>query len=189
MKRRLVGAVVLVALAVIAIPTLIGKRPAGGADRLDVELPPGELAPFDSRLLHDEIPGPETVIIAPATVVRPFQTPPNPPTVVRKPVSPEPKPTKGPPEEPEPSETPPGPKLSAWVIQVGSFSQLDNASDLVGRLRQAGFDTMEPESAIVGGKTVYRVQVGPEADRRRAEQLVPKIKQVAKLTGTVMSYP
>ena len=54
---------------------------------------------------------------------------------------------------------------------------------------RAGFETMEPEPATVAGKTVYRVQVGPEADRRRAEQLLPRISKAAGLTGTVMSYP
>jgi DedD protein len=192
LKRRLVGAVVLVALAVIAIPMLVGQRPGADGDRLDVDLPLGELAPFDSRLLRDEIPGPETVIIAPATIVKPFQeqpteapkAPPQPP----KPVAA----AKPPPASPQPksaSDSAHPPQLKAWVIQVGSFSQLDNARDLVTRLRKAGFDTMEPESATVGGKTVFRVQVGPEADRKRAERLVPKIKQVANLTGTVMSYP
>lgn len=196
LKRRLVGAVVLVALAVIAIPMLIGQRPGAGTDRLEGELPEGELAPFDSRLLRDEIPGPETVIIAPATIVKPFEEPADapPPAAGRPDPAPEVKTVrKTPPAKDRPSvperHAQVDPKLSAWVIQVGSFSQRDNAEDLVERLRKAGFDTMAPQPAQVSGKTVYRVQVGPEADRKRAEQLVTRIKQVADLTGTVMSYP
>jgi DedD protein len=193
LKRRLVGAVVLVALAVIAIPMLVGHRPGADGARVDVDLPPGDLAPFDSHLLRDEIPGPETVIIAPATVVKPFAEKPaetasasrsQPALADKPPVS-----RSTPASVGSTGESGNGPQLTAWVIQVGSFSQLDNARDLVKRLRRAGFDTMKPESATVAGKTVYRVQVGPEADRRRAENLVSKIKKVANLTGTVMSYP
>ncbi len=75
------------------------------------------------------------------------------------------------------------------MIQVGSFSNQDNATKLVQRLRKAGLDTMPPQPVIVNGKQLYRVKVGPELDKANAEKLLKEVKKVAGLQGTVIRYP
>ena len=107
------------------------------------------------------------------------------PAATPEPVIPPPKPAEKP--APEPTQNKPG--LSAWVIQVGSFSNQENAKKLVERLRTAGLDTMDPQPAVINGKQLYRVKVGPELDKGNAEKLLPRVKQVAGLQGTVIRYP
>ena len=83
----------------------------------------------------------------------------------------------------------PRPGLAAWVVQVGSFSSLENARKLVGRLRKAGLQVLDPERIELRGKALYRVQVGPVLERKRAEAMLPKVNKVAGTRGRVRSYP
>lgn len=78
--------------------------------------------------------------------------------------------------------------LTAWVVQLGSFSSKVNADKLNLTLRKSGFPAfVEP----LGKKneTVYRVRVGPELLRADADALLKKIKADTKLDGIVLSYP
>ncbi len=76
----------------------------------------------------------------------------------------------------------------SWVVQVGSFSQEQNALKLRDRLRGKGFKTfVEPAGAQDG--TSYRVRVGPAADRPHAEALKEKLLHEENLDGLVASYP
>lgn len=164
------GAAVLVSLAVIFIPMLFDD-----AARLE---PP---------LLQTRIPTP------PKPAPAPFSS-----DHVQQEVPPTPVPKAAPvaaPEPPEPSSTESEARapvakigLRAWVVQVGSFSSRENATEVVQKLRAAGFDTFL-ESAEVSGKTVFRVRVGPEADRVRAQALLPQIKAAVGLEGSVRRYP
>ena len=50
-------------------------------------------------------------------------------------------------------------------MQVGSFSNRDNARRLVERLRKAELPTADPDPVTVDGKRLYRVRVGPVVER------------------------
>jgi cell division septation protein DedD len=82
--------------------------------------------------------------------------------------------------EPEPRPMPePPPAASAsgggWAVQVGAFGSPDTARKLVGDLNGAGYRAfVSPVNR--GGRTLYRVRVGPQGDRAAAEQLVPRLK-------------
>jgi DedD protein len=78
--------------------------------------------------------------------------------------------------------------LSAWVVQLGSFSTKVNADKLNLSLRKAGFPAFV-EPLTKDGKTSYRVRVGPEILRSDADALLKKIKSKMKLEGIVLSYP
>jgi len=81
--------------------------------------------------------------------------------------------------------------LSAWIIQVGSFSKRGNAEKLVKQLRGKSFST-DIEQASVKGRTMYRVLVGPEIDRKRAEAMLARLNRevkALKLKGKLKSYP
>jgi len=169
-KKRLVGAAVIVSLAVIFVPMLFD-------DTVRIEPP----------LLQTRIPKP------PEPTPLPFES-----GVVKDEVAPAPAPQREVPQamavEPAPSpssdtdEPTASIGLRAWVVQVASFSDHDNAMEVVAKLRAAGFDTFL-ETAEVSGKTVFRVRVGPEADRIRAQALVPQIKAAVGLEGSVRRYP
>lgn len=49
------------------------------------------------------------------------------------------------------------------VIQVGSYSELDNAYAARDRLRAAGIDGVQLAPVEVGGRTLWRVRIGPLA--------------------------
>ena len=67
------------------------------------------------------------------------------------------------------------PELVRWYIQVGSFSQKENALSLWEKLRQQGFpvslDTIPSEQ----GSTIYRLRIGPELDGKRAAAMKSKL--------------
>lgn len=170
LKKRLVGAAVLASLAVIFVPMLV-EEPVEDKAEL-VRTPPAPKAkPFESSLLREEV-------VAPAVIAPPSR---------RKLVD-----TSN--AEPAGTSTESGSSgirtgLSAWVVQVGSFSNEENARKLVKKLRRAGFQTRDPEPIVLKGKQLYRVQVGPVLEKKRAEAMLPKINKLAGTRGSVRTYP
>ncbi len=71
-------------------------------------------------------------------------------------------------------------KMPRWFVQVGTFGDKNNALAIRDKIRKQGFAVQIKQT--VGGKgTLYRVQVGPEIDRKRAEQLKLKVSQLNKI--------
>ncbi|MBV1909264.1 MAG: SPOR domain-containing protein [Kangiellaceae bacterium] len=68
---------------------------------------------------------------------------------------------------------------AAWVVQVASFSNLKNATNLINKLKQNNFKAYRRQ-AITDGKTVYRVFVGPYINRREAESASAPITLVSE---------
>jgi DedD protein len=197
LKARLIGAVVLVALAVLLIPELLsGRKPAApvaeegegtrGTRTFTIELgqAPGQAtrspmtsaAPAPAATPAAPVPAP-----AATTVV---QAPTGPPVASVAPpaASPEPEVAQEPEAAPEPEpraepQAPPAASARAggWAVQVGAFGSPDTARKLVGELNGAGYRAfVSPVNR--GGKTLYRVRVGPEDDRAGAEQVAPRLK-------------
>jgi DedD protein len=80
------------------------------------------------------------------------------------------------------------PIVSGWVVQLGSFSNEKNAVKLRETLRNNGHASFV-ESYETGGKTNYRVRVGPELTRELAEQLKAQLKQETSLDGLIIAFP
>ncbi len=78
--------------------------------------------------------------------------------------------------------------LTAWVVQLGSFSSKENADKLNITLRKSGFPAFV-EPIQQNNETVYRVRVGPELLRADADALLKRIKEKNKLNGIVLNYP
>ena len=78
------------------------------------------------------------------------------------------------PDESAPVSTPSDP-LVRWVVQVGSFSNLKSAGDLVAKLRLAGLSAFSEKVTSTTG-TVYKVRIGPELNREKAAELARKVK-------------
>jgi len=192
LKQRLVGAIVLVALGVIFIPVLLEgpkqtlvpemealpepidrqlSKPLGAFPAPDAI--PAE--PEESIVLADPEPEPEpadeTRLEEPSTPVQPVSQP--------EPLSP--------PPAPEEKPLKPGP-LGSWVLQAGSFSSEQNALRLRDKLREAGFVT-QVEKARIGGKSHYRVRVGPFLERTDAEKSRKQLLDKFTIKGRVLSYP
>jgi DedD protein len=162
LKKRLIGAAVLASLAVIFVPMLFEDPPPQPP-----KLPPLPERPperdFASEMLREEIPAIAPLVPSPATTA----------TV---------------PEE-DASDTKPLTGLSAWIVQVGSFSSRENAEQLVQKLRAADLPTPDPELVDIQGKRYYRVKVGPVIERERADGLLPRVRAIAGGEAQVRAYP
>lgn len=195
LKARLIGAAVLVAVAVLLIPELLSGRktaepqPADSAEArgtrtFTIELNGGS-APGDSQPPPiSEAPAPAT---APAPVAATEQPAAEPPVAA----SPEPAPEPVAPREPPavakaapaipdkpPVETAPAPAAvtrGGWAVQVGAFGSASAAQRLVKDLQGAGYRAyVSPVTR--SGKTLHRVRVGPEAGRDDANRLAERLK-------------
>lgn len=197
LKERLVGAAVLVVIAVIFIPMLLtGPIDSGSITKTNIPERPTEK--FNSKLIPltdslkpvTEIKETDTMdavidekrLISDATLNKsqdniPAKTESNGDTSIvgKKPV-----------QEKIVKDKQVG--LTAWVVQLGSFSSKVNADKLNLNLRKSGFPAFV-EPLIKKGETSYRVRVGPELLRADADALLKKIKTKMKLDGIVLNYP
>jgi DedD protein len=195
LKQRLVGAIVLVSLAVIFIPMIL---PGGGlGDSMNIRKVPPEP---DYRF-----PPPKSVPKAPpmseAVIVPMGDTEPKVSTKASTKTSTTEKKTSSKktsgnkkvatkPVVSTPDKKPdikPG-QVTAWIVQVGSFTSSPNAKALRDKLRKMGYASFV--EALKGKQgMIYRVRVGPELTRTLAEKLQKQLAKKAKVNGMVQSYP
>lgn len=77
-------------------------------------------------------------------------------------------------------------ELVTWYIQPGSFSKKDNAFALRDKLRSQGFPASVEEFDIRGNKS-YRVLVGPETDKSKAQAIKTRLDSANNLTSLLLS--
>jgi len=77
--------------------------------------------------------------------------------------------------------------VKAWAVQLGSFKTKPNALRLRDQLRVKGFPSYV-EAVTTSGGEIYRVRVGPELQRSKAETLKKKLAKVSKLEGMIVSH-
>ncbi len=175
-KHRLTGAIVLVILAVIFVPMLLDGESPTTISETNIPPKPDE---FSSKIIPlDEITQlalPETPTTAPA---QPAETEP----AVAAPPSTSPVPA------PAPAPAKPQSAPGAWVVQLGSFSSEQNALALRNQLRAKGY-TAFVEKTQSGAASLYRVNVGPELERARAEAQRNALEKDMKQKGMVLHYP
>jgi len=72
---------------------------------------------------------------------------------------------------------------NGWAVQLGSFGSKSNATRLKDKVIKAGFAAyMVPNGAL------FKVLVGPELNRSKAEVLKKQLKSTFKMTGMVTLY-
>jgi DedD protein len=76
-----------------------------------------------------------------------------------------------------------------WAIQVGSFASRENADRLARNLKGKGFAATVSQSSGKGSKRLWRVRVGPEADRAAAVALGARLRSAGQPGGSVVPYP
>jgi DedD protein len=89
-----------------------------------------------------------------------------------------------------PSRTEPRASATAttgWAVQLGSFSNAENAERLARELRKDGYKAFVSPYQSSGQKRL-RVRVGPEQDRARADQLAKRLRRDGH-PGTVVEHP
>jgi DedD protein len=210
-KKRLVGAVVIVALAVIFVPMLFEEEAVTDLPPLPAVIPEQPavddrfrsesfLTPADSGVggspdeawvdsASAEVPADgeiEAVYEAgfdePAGDAATALSPPPSAAAASRAAPVE---AASIPEAPPPMARDDG--MPSYVTQVASLGTPDGARALADKLRGEGYSAFV-ESAEVGGRTYYRVRVGPEADRSSAERTAAKLRRTYK-DPFVQRYP
>lgn len=186
-KHRVVGAIVLVALVVIFVPMILSGRE-----------PPPELKGAREAAPRAEVTETKTVV-TPVPVEQP-----QPPEsseamkVVEVPVEPKPVPESKPAaqaEKPAEAKKPdPAPAKPAaakiedgWMVQVGTFTNLQNATRLRDKLKSLGL-SVHTDTVTVSGKKAMRLRVGPFADRAKADRAQAQIRKETGVAGVVQSH-
>lgn len=80
------------------------------------------------------------------------------------------------------------PAGSGWAAQVGSFTRRDNADDLIGQLRDEGFEAFLMRHRT-DERTFYRVRVGLEPDRESAAALAERIRRETGHEAAPVPHP
>ncbi|NOQ35307.1 MAG: hypothetical protein GQ569_05355 [Methylococcaceae bacterium] len=73
-----------------------------------------------------------------------------------------------------------------WFVQVASFSEQKNANSLRDKLRRQGFSAAV-ESVWSKKGRIYKLRVGPELDRQRAEMTRNKLNSLNNVKSIVVS--
>lgn len=207
LKQRLVGAVVLIAVAIIFVPSFLRER---------------QVEPVNTKTLIPEAPERESVRFENPEPVEGIEPAPEPETMFlpddgdRQPVvdtleeaqeaaeapqaeteadpsesstesSPEPPPeAEG--ESEETAETASEEALeNSWVLQVASLSDQDSALALRDRLRESGYRAYV-RSAQVGDQSVSRVFVGPRIDRAAMDELKAEVDEALSVDSLILRF-
>ncbi len=192
LKKRLIGATVLVSLVVIFVPMLLEQESVVSTDLEENIIPDKPETDFSSKVLpleSEDLSQPAAAETeTPDQVVAPSSG-----SDVTKGQATKTKPkakVKSKPAAKEQQTPAPRVGLSAWVIQVGSFSQRSNADKLVKTLQGKKYAAFTDQVGVKG-KILHRVLVGPEVDKKRAEQMLVKLNKYLKskkLKGRLKSY-
>lgn len=89
---------------------------------------------------------------------------------------------------PAPAREPAASGADGWAVQLGSFSAAGNADALAERIAAAGFDAFVQRVQVENG-TMYRVRVGPVAERDAALALAERIGRQTGERAVVVPHP
>jgi DedD protein len=205
LKQRLIGAIVIISLAVIFIPMIL-EGPDDELSSRTQDMPPPPSIDYQAEV---ELPvpaeSPESFKPPTATITeQEVSAIPEPSTPEHDAVTSQAEPAIRQPEPVESAKTPipavakqpssrvatktttaPATTQGAWILQAGSFSQQSNATSLRDRLKKAGYQVAVQDVKGTDGY-LYRVLIGPVSDRKAAEKLRDKLVREQKLKAMVM---
>jgi DedD protein len=197
LKQRLLGAAVLIALAVIFVPMFLTTSPPKSENApLNPNIPAAPEREFETRNLGVEAPAPgaqpppasaaganagkvSTVDTSAQSTVAPA-----PDNATASPPAAAPVASTSPPKVPAAAPTPPpapppAPATAAdgrFLVNLGVYADAAHASALVDKVKKMGYPAFA-EATEYQGKSAQRVRVGPYVDRAAAESVRLKIKQ------------
>jgi DedD protein len=186
-RERLIGALVLVAIVVLFVPAILkGRDPAPAvlpesAPTRRVEVPIGNSAPApEEQILVPEPAQPDSAPAEPAPAPPDSKPAAEAASRARTAMPPAPAPEERRVAAEPPARTPASPTpaagapASAWAVQLGAFSNRSKADQLVAELRKRRYAAFVLEYRA-SGQVLYRVRVGPEQDRKRAEEIAARL--------------
>lgn len=210
LKQRLLGAAVLIALAVIFLPMIFsGKAPDVEPNRVSLDIPPPPGEELRTRvydLTQDGMassasiaatePG-EMPLVSPGSEVAEADAPAEliePPVASPHEAEPRPEQPEPPASEPEPAEVKPPAKpadgaadaglAGGFAVSLGVYAKQANADEMLARAKALGFKAYS-ERTKVDGKAAVGVRVGPFAGRAAAE--AARLRLDGELAGVTPS--
>ena len=190
LKERIIGAVVLVVFVVLVVPIFLDGPPEDGEIVSERVLLPGQEDQKTQTVVLDRdrtqpVPAPSTTAPAKEETAQPEPA-------REEPVRKEPKPTAV--QEAQPEETPPKPApqpaastTGMWAVQLGSFSNKENAEKLAADLRKQGYAAFLSQLTTDKGP-LHRVRIGPQKDRESAEEMAKRLLRAGH-KGQVVPHP
>ena len=171
LKYRIVGAAVLLSLAVIFVPMVLDGSGQKSITKMELEIPPEPTLIFSDELEQRvQTPAPEYTQSTNET----DQAPPDKPDLAKNIV----------PEIVVDKDT--DPALLSWVVQVGAFGEEEKATKLREQLTKSGFDVLVERSKS-NNKMIYRVKVGPVISQDTATKLQDRLRTELKLESAFVT--
>jgi len=153
LKQRLIGAIVLVALAVIFLPMLVkGPAPDSGVQDVPLRAPD---APADGQFETRELP-----LVAPSAPASGSAT--GMPAV--QPVAD----AASPAADAGSGALPPSAAAGNYAVSFGAYATEADADAVIAHLKKSNLPGFRQQDTI-NGRPAWRVRIGPYADRARAE--------------------
>ncbi|MGM7447631.1 SPOR domain-containing protein [Idiomarina sp. ST20R2A10] len=175
LQNRLVGTLILVALAVIIIPDVLDgekKEPVEPMETIPLKPAVEEQLKKPETLSDTTVAEPVTVEEASSDVEK---------TADEAASVQEDSNVQAPPREPAEFAV----DGIAWVIQLGAFSQEDSVKRLISQLQAKGFAAYSQETS---GGSLIRVLVGPDTSKTELEKQLTPLKELTGLEGKVITY-
>lgn len=157
LKQRLIGAVVLIALAVIFLPMLIkGPAPDSGVSDVSTKVPDAPEGQFVEIPLNTvgDVPAGGAVGLKPGEPAAPAAS--------------EAIPLGADAAAPASTTLPEATAAGDYAVNFGAYATPADAAQMVAMLKKAQLPGFS-ESTTINGKPAYRVRIGPYADRAQAE--------------------
>ena len=203
LKERIIGAAILVVVVVLIVPVFLdGPTAENEVVSTSVPLPGQSEQDVRTVVLDRDRTDPVPVAAtsdnkAPAPKPRPVVEEKQTAVVAVTPVQePAVTPATSPPvEQPKPKEDPAPPVKTAtnssttgmWAVQLGSFSDQNNAERLAANLRKQGFAAFLSKLPTDSGE-LHRVRIGPQKDRASAEAMAERLRKAGH-EGKVLPHP
>jgi DedD protein len=183
-RRRLVGAVALVLLAVIVLPMVFDTEPRQTEPSVSVRIPPEDDAKFTPKLAEPapapaaETPAPSAAPRAPAQTQAKVETAPK-----RAETKPAP---RG--ESSERARAEAALRGVEYVVPVIALANVDKVKEQTARLAAAKLPYYTEPVATAKG-SVTRIRAGPFADRAAAEKAAEKLRGMGFNPGKIVEKP
>jgi len=194
LKERIIGAIVLVIFVVLVVPVFLDGPPEGGALVSERILLPGQdgqdtktvvlnrerTEPIPAASRNERATTPNDVAVYKPVAERPVPEPVAETPAARSEAHPAPRPRT---ETAKPAASTTG----MWAVQLGSFSNKQNAEKLAADLRKQGYAAFLSQLNTSSGP-LHRVRIGPQKDRESAEAMAARILKVGH-KGQVLPHP
>ncbi|NIV18308.1 MAG: hypothetical protein GWN47_07795 [Woeseiaceae bacterium] len=190
LKERIIGAVVLVLVAVLVVPVFL-DGPPGEQEIISesVTLPGQSDQKSQTVVLNRDRTEPVPVTNSGSPQQHAPQPRPAPAQATRQAEPQAQDPAEQPPEEQQAAGASPASESATgmFAVQLGSFENQENAERLVAELRKQEFAAFRSKLTTSSGD-LHRVRIGPQKDRESAEEMAARLEK-AGYKGQVVPHP